>query len=755
MFVLVSALGGVLVAGLAVPAAAAIGATGTALSSSLAQLPDYLVTVPPAERSTIYMADNSVLATEYEENRTLVTLDQIAPVMQQAQLAIEDHRFYEHGALDLRGLLQAILTNLPGGSDGRGGSTLTQQYVKQARVEAAQTISDETARNQAVADATANTLDRKIVEMRYAIGLEKQLTKDQILDNYLNIAYYGDGAYGVQAAAYHYFGVSAADLTLPEAAMLAGIVQAPSRNPVSDLAGATSRRDVVLDQMAKYGYVTQDQADEAKQAVFDPNGVQTTRNGCVGSRYPFICQLAENTIKQMPAFGDNTTDRWNTFRRGGYSVYLAIDPAKQDAVQAAVSSQVPSTDPVISVATAVQPGTGLILAMAQNRYDMGADQDAGQTYYNYATQAGFQAGSTFKAFTIAAALSVGVAPTKTYNAARTMDFSTMTFQSCAGPYKEKFTVSNDTTSGVMNMYNAAAWSVNTYFMQLEQTVGICPVAQMAAAAGLQMQDASYNIVPIDPNNSLVDVATLTLGVVPVTPLSMAAAYATFAARGVHCDPIMIDSITDRDGANIPPPSANCQQTIDPAVADGVNRVLSGVWNGTGRGLRPSGGSDAAGKTGTIEDNKAVWFMGYTPDVAMQAMIAYDADPHYAPFWDARGSTSIKGMTLSNGNWLAGTGGGDAGAIWKPAMNALVAGLPASHFTAPTSTILNGKKVPVPNAQGMPPDQAQKVLEAAGFTVLTQQTYSDTVPAGGFIDYTCDGRFAGTCYLVYSQGPRPG
>ena len=736
-----------------------IGATSTALSASLAQLPGYLVTVPQAENSVIYMADGSVLATEYEENRTLVNLDQIAPIMQQAQVAIEDHGFYEHGALDLKGLIQAVLTNLPGNAEGRGGSTLTQQYVKQARIEAAQTITDPDARKEAIDEATANSLDRKIVEMRYAIGLEKQLSKDKILENYLNIAYYGDGAYGVQSAAWHYFGVSAANLTLSQAAMLAGIVQTPSRNPVNNLQGSLARRTVVLGQMVKYGYITQAQADAADQEVFDPNGVQTIRNGCVGTRYPFICMYAEDAIKQMKAFGDTSADRLSAFRRGGYSVYLSIDPAKQDAVQAAVSGMIAATDPVIAVSTAVQPGTGLILAMAQNRYDMGDDQNVGQTWYNNAVQTGFQAGSTFKAFTVAAALTAGISPNKTYDAASPMSFGGKTFQFCDGPERiGPWRPSNDSgNAGVINMYTAAMNSVNTYFVQLEQTVGICAVGTMAAHLGVQMQDvdAAGNpvIKSVDPTSPLVDLPSLTLGTVDVTPLSMAAAYATFAARGVHCDPIIITQITDRQGASVDPPGAHCTQAIDAGVADGVNRVLSNVWRGTGAGLGLPGGRPAAGKSGTTENSKSVWFMGYTPDVVTQAMIAVDPNPNWADFWNDHRS-SLAGVRLPSGRRLVGFGASDAGAIWRPAMIDLLQDVPPTPFTAPPSSVLNGKAQAAPKTDGMTPDKATQVLQNAGFTVIdNKMIYSDD-PVGTYLGASCDGRYAGTCFLQYSQGPRP-
>src|SRR4051794_14738446 len=298
MFTIVSVLAGVLIAGLFVPMAGLMGVGSKAAADELNNLPAELATPIPPTRSKVLMANGRTLAYFYDENRIYVPLNKIAPVMRQAQLAIEDHRFYEHGALDVKGTLRALVRNTANDGVTQGGSSITQQYVKMVQIEACQAKSD--------ADCTkevqAATVERKVRELRYAIALEKRLTKDQILERYLNIAYYGEGAYGVQAAARHYYNTSASKLTLSQAAMLAGLVQNPdANNPVRNTAAALDRRDVVVNRMAELGLINPAQAKSAKKANFDVGAVKPTRNGCQGSRYPFLCDYVEKTLTTMPS----------------------------------------------------------------------------------------------------------------------------------------------------------------------------------------------------------------------------------------------------------------------------------------------------------------------------------------------------------------------------------------------------------------------------------------------------------------------
>ncbi len=756
MFGVVSVLAGLLVAGLLVPVAALGGSAAKTAATTLENLPAEFDTPPQSEKTVILMANGQQLAELFDENRVVVPLPYIAPIMQKAQIAIEDHRFYEHGAIDLIGTLRALVRT-GGGSSVQGGSTLTQQYVKQVQIEAAAAKGDQAG----VAKAQERTLERKIQELRYAVALETRLTKDEILERYLNIAYYGDGAYGVESAARHYFSTTSNQLTLAQAAMIAGIVQNPTANdPVNHPAAAITRRNVVINRMLELGLVTQDEADAAKKEGFDASKVQRSQKGCIGTKYPFMCDFVLRTLLDNPALGNTPEERRDVVYRGGLVVKTQIDPTMMDVAQNEVSKRIAPTDPVISTMTMIQPGTGLILAMAQNRPAMGSNEDAGQTYYNYAVERrmggaeGYQAGSTFKAFTVAAALDRGIPPTKTFDATSPMEFRGKSFLTCENgqdvsfKFNQDYKVSNSTISGQqMTMYTGTAMSVNTYFIQLEQIAGICQAARMADTVGAKLSngktmEGEYSWIP-----------SFTLGVAEVTPISMAVAYATFAARGVRCDPIIVQSINSRDGQSIATQSANCRQVIRPEVADGVNNVLQKVMtDGTGRRVRLPDGRPEAGKTGTIDSNAAVWFAGYTPNLAGVAMIAIDKAPRFKSYWDAHGG-SLKNLKLPGGMYLEGSGSGDAGDIWTPTMATALKDLPASDFTDPPAEILQGKKAVLPDLRGKSTSEIQSILEGMGYTVVKRNVYDDSQP-GKYLGVQCEGFVGGTCYLNFSQGPRP-
>ncbi len=256
--------------------------------------------------------------------------------MRQAQIAIEDHRFYEHGALDFKGTLRALVRNSASEGNIQGGSSITQQYVKMVQIEACQNKDTSKEIEDCVKGAQAPTMERKIRELRYAIAMEKKFTKDQILEQYLNIAYYGQGAYGVEAAARHYYSTKASKLTLPQAAMLAGLVQNPdSNNPVRNLSAALDRRDVVINRMAELKLISPAQVKSAKKATFNPKKVKPTRNGCVGTTFPFLCDYVRRTLLNTPSLGKTTSEREHLINRGGLTIQTAIDPKTQRIAQRA------------------------------------------------------------------------------------------------------------------------------------------------------------------------------------------------------------------------------------------------------------------------------------------------------------------------------------------------------------------------------------------------------------------------------------
>ena len=691
MFILVSVLAGCLVAGLSVPVLALAGAGSKAAEDGLSDLPTQLTNTTQAQRSTLLAANGEVIGYFYDQNRSYVSLDKIAPVMRRAILAAEDNKFYSHGAIDLKGTLRALLANLASGSTVQGGSTLTQQYVKQVLVNDAALSGDQGA----VEEATDDSYQRKITELRYALSIEQQLSKDQILERYLNIAYFGDGAYGVEAAAEHYFGTTAADLTLPQAAMLAGLVQSPDAyDPVQHQQAGIDRRDYVLSRMAELKMITAKANKAAQRTGFDQDKVVDIVSGCSSSKYPFVCDYAERSLLQQSSLGSTTKQRQQTLDRGGLTIRTTIDVDAQNAAQQAIDKVISGSDPLIAVTDVVEPGTGRITAMAQNRSKMGNQK--GRTYYNYSApsdlggSSGFQAGSTFKAITAAAALEQGMGLSTRYNAAATRNYSGTRFDTCDGTSViGDWTVSNSTgVNGNMNMIKAAEYSVNNYFVQLELDAGMCNVVKMADRLGVTSNTQGAPITSYD------DKPSFTLGTAEVNPLSMAGAYATFAAGGIHCTPVIVDRITTADGKNLTPPDANCRRVISADVANSVNELLSHVIaDGTGNPAQTADQRPQAGKTGTIDSNAAVWFNGYTPNAEAVSMISEDTtrEPFRSDRPASYRSTGLKGYPVpSTGVVLSGSGGGDAGHdLWRPTMDHYLKSLPVQDFDPPPAKLSAG------------------------------------------------------------------
>lgn len=696
---------GVVVAGLAIPFAGVLGFGARDVARSTKSLPSEFDEGSLSQRTRILDANGKTIATLYDQNRVVVPLNRISRTMTEAIVAIEDYRFYQHGALDLRGTMRALVTNQAQNGTVQGGSSITQQLVKATLVQTATNKED-------AAAATDDTYARKLRELRYAIAVENERSKDWILERYLNTVYFGDGAWGIQAAARHYFNVNAAKLDLAQSALLAGMVRNPTGyDPTNYPDRALERRGVVLQRMAQLNVVTQAGADEADASELRLRVTQVP-NGCLNSDAPFFCDYVVRTLMKDPSLGGTVAERQQTMTTSGLVIKTTVDLAQQAAADASVAAQVYPTDEAIGALALIEPGTGSVKALAQSR-PMGVDKEGGQTFLNYTVpqeygdSAGFQGGSTFKVFVLAAAINQGIPLSTTFNARETMSFEVDDYANCPGAPAfagADWEPSNSTTSGTMDVYRGTRESVNTFYAQLERETGVCAPFELAKAMGVNLTNPEGD----SRGNGAERVPAFTLGVPNISPLEMAEAYSTFAARGLHCAARPITEIADLNGNVLKTYDPRCTQVMPQSTADAVNGVLRGVIEPGGFGAALALDQPAAGKTGTTNSQLTVWFAGYTPNLAGAAMIA-GANIEGTPI-------SLQGQTVGGEYVSSASGSGFAGPIWGGAMQEIDDTLEYADFVPPSSLDVGGVRQPVPDTAGLPLTDAQSALAAAGFAV---------------------------------------
>jgi membrane peptidoglycan carboxypeptidase len=571
-------------------------------------------------------------------DREPVSYSQIAPNMVNAVVAIEDSRYWEHGAIDLRGTIRAAVNDIQH-KPVQGGSTIAQQYVKNVLLLAAEKADN----SQALQAANAETLSRKLNELRMAVAAEHQQSKQDIVAGYLNNAYFGNFAYGIETAAETYFNTNAGTLSVPQAATLAGIVENPSAyDPVRHPGLALKRRNTVLARMAQTGNGLT--AAEAAAGEAMPLGLKLSipESGCQSSSVGtagYFCQYVEQVFLRDPAYGKTPMDRAKLLATGGLKIYTTLNPKDQQAANNAVNYVEPGNSKYwnpgqnADTEAVVQPGTGQIMAIAQNRpYGTGS----GQTEISYAVNTayggsyGVQTGSSSKLFTLITALKQG------YPFGFTMHVpgsTTVTgYTNCQGGpagydpstgQAGAFDVTNaegPQSDSNQSLYTGTTQSVNVFYAMLEQKVGLCNVVHTAADMGLTRADGTSLFSRDAGQDSADNIPSFTLGSVNVSPLSMAAAYATVAARGMSCAPIAIGKILDNTGKKLAVPSASCHRAFSTQVADAVSYILQGVLiTGTAGNIGGLPGREAAGKTGTsnVEGGGGTpyaAFAGYTPNL---------------------------------------------------------------------------------------------------------------------------------------------
>ncbi|HWS38711.1 MAG TPA: transglycosylase domain-containing protein [Actinoplanes sp.] len=655
-------IAGLVITGLTYPFAALGGMGVKAGTEALENMPERLTETPPAQSTYVYANDGKTLLTMFfEEHRKNIKLSAMSPYMIKAIVAAEDNRFYEHHGVDAKGVARAFVANQKAGGVSQGASTLTMQYVRMALQNSARTPME-------ALEATEQTAARKLREMRLAIEVEQRLSKDEILERYLNAAYYGHRAYGVFAASQVFFSKAARDLTLTEAALLAGLVKAPSAyDPASqDRKAATERRNYVIDQMRKMNSITAAQALSARRSKIKLK-LSNPPNACISvaakqNDWGFFCDYFTSWWREQPAFGRNPLEREENLRRGGYRIVTSIDPQIQRYAMKHVLGKLRRGSPFAHGQVVVQPGTGRVLSMAVNRrYSLDQDKNGRHSDWrqsrdvkgNYPNtvnpllgggdMAGYQAGSTFKIFTMLAALEQGLPLGTTYYSPQRYVSRYITAPgpaTCGTQWCPKN--SSESMTGNQNMWSGFGKSVNTYFVQLEQRVGSEKAVAMAERLGLRWRTAIDRKLATKEHAS--QWGAFTLGVSDATPVETANVFATLAAEGKYCEPLPVMSIRNPDGSHalyqkrlIAAP--RCHQEIKVNVARaatdaarcvtgyGSARGSCGGW-GTSEMVYGILGRPVAGKSGTTDGNKTAWFSGYTPQLAASAFVADPDNPEH-------------------------------------------------------------------------------------------------------------------------------
>ena len=717
-----SSIAGILAIAILAPALLIGGIAASAGVSIFENLPDYIRPINGSQASTLYGLKGGQpveVAKFYSENRVSVDYNEMSPNIRNAVVATEDPRFFQHGGVDVISLLRAAITNVAMGGGGPGGSTITMQYVKNSLVEAANLSGDK----QAIADATATTIDRKLREMRLAVALEGVATKQEILAGYLNLSFFGNQINGVEAASNYYFGIKASQLDIPQAAMLAAMLKSPNDyrpDEPSNLNRALSRRNYVIDNMRSEGYITGEQASAAKNTPIKTN-LTHTPSGCEGNQVAaFYCDFAVWTIRNNQEFGPTPEDRENLLRRGGLEIYTSMDMDVQQAAYDATMKWVPPTNEhhIGSATVSVQAGTGRILAMTENRiYDQTNSGQQGHTSVNFSSDknyggsSGFQTGSTYKIFTLAQWLTVGKrlgdhvdGRVRNWNAA---DWSSRC-GSLVGDWQPKNIVKEPEDLSVVQ---ATSMSVNTAYASMANQLDLCDIRDMALRFGVHRADGT----------ELQSIPASILGVNEIAPLTMAAAVAAVANKGVYCSPTAIDRVVVRESQKeLNVPKSMCSQAVTPEVAAGMTYAMQKVISGGTGGASATGdNTPLAGKTGTTDEGVQTWMTGFSSAVGTATWVG-----------NVSGSVALPGIRLNNkaGNTVRHD-------IWRTTMQTVNKLYPGGPLAVPPADMVAATMVPVPNIGGQIPATGGQNIKIGDLNFAIVTTPVSSAQPAGTVAYT--------------------
>ncbi|WP_180968914.1 transglycosylase domain-containing protein [Microbacterium aurantiacum] len=749
-----SAVAGLLVTATVTPVLAMTGLAGTQALTLFDELPSNLDPSSPMEQTTFYATGPDgapfKMASVFEQNRIPVTYEQVAPVMFEAVLSSEDKSFYSHGGVNLGATVKAIVDNVRGTSS-RGASTISQQYVKNVLIQEceqdadpeSETYADEL--EQCWLDATNATgsdgIKRKLQEMRFAIQIEKEVPKNDILLGYLNIANFGGTVYGIEAAANYYFSTSAANLTLTQAATLAGMVQNPNYyridlpegtatvgevavNSAADgYSKAKDRRDYVLDRLLKDGKITQEQHDQAFAEPITPVITQPVQGCAAAGDNAYFCQYAKSIVENDPAFGATPEERRTNLRLGGMQIYTTLDMRVQQTAIDAVRSQVPQTLPGILVGgtgVSVEASTGRILAMAQNTVfneTTSANLANGESGVVFAADrahgggGGFSTGSTYKLFTLLRWLETGHSVNQVLDG-RVKTFTPFTICGQKVPNAAKIENFGSGRGGVQSVRQFTASSLNTGFLAMAQQLDLCEINEVAKKLGVHYGNGVDVTQPEFDGDAPNAPFPAVLGSKSIPPLQMAGAYAAVANKGIFCEPKAIDRVVGRDGADLPIPATTCTQQLTPEVAATAAYALRGVMEGgTGSGANPDDGIPVIGKTGTAEAEHTMLVESSTKvTTAVWVGNIQGLEPLNRYEWNG---TSLNNVRYGLARDIQG------------AANDVYGG---DSFPEPDGNLLRQVLTNVPNVVDKTVDEATAILEEAGFSVSVGAPVDSDKPA---------------------------
>ncbi|MBK4348803.1 transglycosylase domain-containing protein [Lacisediminihabitans changchengi] len=743
-FVGLSVVAGVLATAMVTPAVAVTGSVASNSIGIFDDLPDSITIgdLPGQNQIFATRAGQPVkIATIYKQNRQEVSSDQISPYLKNAAIDGEDRRFLTHGGVDVQSVVRAALGNFTSGHTQSGSSTLDMQLVKNLLVQQALEITDPKKQKAAYVAAIEDTFDRKLKEMKLAIGLDRKYSKEQILTAYLNVVGMGGVTYGVESGAQRYFSTSANNLTIAQAASLVAIVQQPNLQNLSDpkLYPANKlRRDQILNDMYTAKHITKAELDTALATpIADEVKLSTVDNGCrAASAAPTACDYVSKIITSaldpattpnaapiVSALGSTVAERRANWSQGGYKIYTSIDLDLQDVAQTNLAKWTPPTETRFAlggVADSVEAGTGRILVMAQNKtFDdagivEGSAPDPTKTGLNLSTDQpyggsnGFDTGSTFKIFDLANWLQNGHGLNEVVNGNSPQTFQKQNFTTSCDPGVAgtgAFKSYNDAgdPGGYMTVKSALINSVNNAFMQMAQKQDLCSIRDTADTMGAHRADfKSFSGGNLELN------PTMIIGTNEQAPLTIAAAAATIGSGGTYCVPVIIDSIVSPSGKKLPGQQQDCTQALTADVAAGVaNAMVGSETSGTSRPGNPFDGVAIAGKTGTANTAHQDWAVATTTKVAT-AVWTGNIDG---------ATTSLKKFTnpITKSNYYSTS----RFAIVKAVMstvnkNPSLKG--ASSFPTVSAKLLAGSTVKVPDVSGQSTDDATTLLQSLGFSV---------------------------------------